>query len=138
LTVRCPAYAYLLLKDHSFQLQEAMAAPHEENLMYDQLLLEIVDYVYNYEPSPEVLNKARFTLLDTLGCVSQAIVHSEEALQIVNALTAGAFANPGFHLPGTDQSLDPVRGTFALGVLIRYLDCNDALTGAEWGHPSGQ
>ncbi|KAL9579861.1 MAG: hypothetical protein Q9212_004846 [Teloschistes hypoglaucus] len=42
----------------------------------------------------------------------------------------------GFRLPGTPFELDPVKGAFDMGTLIRYLDHNDALTGAEWGHPS--
>lgn len=43
----------------------------------------------------------------------------------------------GFRVPGTGFQVDPVKGAFDLGVLIRYLDHNDALGGAEWGHPSG-
>ena len=34
--------------------------------------------------------------------------------------------------------LDPVKGAFDMAVLIRYLDHNDAFTGAEWGHPSSR
>jgi len=32
--------------------------------------------------------------------------------------------------------MDPVKGAFDFGSLIRYLDHNDAYPGAEWGHPS--
>ena len=42
----------------------------------------------------------------------------------------------GFRLPGTDHQLDPMKGAFDLGTMIRYLDHNDAYPGAEWGHPS--
>ena len=43
----------------------------------------------------------------------------------------------GCRVPGTSLQVDPLEGTFNLGVLIRYLDHNDASGGAEWGHPSG-
>ena len=42
-----------------------------------------------------------------------------------------------FKLPGTLCELDPVKGAFDLGSLIRYLDHNVGFVDAEWGHPSG-
>ena len=32
--------------------------------------------------------------------------------------------------------LDPVRGAFNIGCMIRWLDYNDTWLAAEWGHPS--
>lgn len=32
--------------------------------------------------------------------------------------------------------MDPTKGAFDFGTMIRYLDHNDALPGVEWGHPS--
>ena len=98
-------------------------------------------YVYNFQPQPDdlvvALDKARLALLDALGCACETKASSLEAMKVVDALTAGVSLSPRFHLPATTRSLDPAKGTFALGVLIRFLDHNDALTGAEWGHPSG-
>ena len=52
---------------------------------------------------------------------------------------AGADVAPnGFKLPGTGYQLDPLKGAFDMGSMIRYLDHNDAFPGAEWGHPSGK
>ncbi|CAL1699076.1 unnamed protein product [Somion occarium] len=42
----------------------------------------------------------------------------------------------GFPLPATSYVLDPLKGAFDLGSMIRYLDHSDAYGGAEWGHPS--
>ena len=39
-------------------------------------------------------------------------------------------------MPGTNYQLDPVRGAFNIGAMIRWLDYNDCWLAAEWGHPS--
>ena len=39
-------------------------------------------------------------------------------------------------MPGTNYVLDPIRGAFNIGTLLRWLDFNDAFLAAEWGHPS--
>ena len=55
---------------------------------------------------------------------------------MLGPVVAGTTVPNGFRLPGTSHQLDPVKGAFDLGTLIRYLDHNDAFPGAEWGHPS--
>lgn len=42
----------------------------------------------------------------------------------------------GTRVPGTPYQLDPVRGAFNIGAMIRWLDFNDCWLAAEWGHPS--
>jgi 2-methylcitrate dehydratase len=42
----------------------------------------------------------------------------------------------GAKIPGTPYQLDPVRGAFNIGAMIRWLDFNDCWLAAEWGHPS--
>ena len=42
----------------------------------------------------------------------------------------------GTKVPGTNYQLDPVRGAFNIGTMIRWLDYNDCWLAAEWGHPS--
>jgi 2-methylcitrate dehydratase len=39
-------------------------------------------------------------------------------------------------VPGTSNLLDPVKGAFDIGCIIRWLDFNDTWLAAEWGHPS--
>lgn len=48
----------------------------------------------------------------------------------------GITVTNGFKLPGTSHQLDPLKGAFDLGSLVRYLNQNDAYAGAEWDHPS--
>ena len=42
----------------------------------------------------------------------------------------------GVRVPGTNFLLDPVKGAFDIGCIIRWLDYNDTWLAAEWGHPS--
>ena len=42
----------------------------------------------------------------------------------------------GVRVPGTKHVLDPVKGAWDIGVIIRWLDFNDTWLAAEWGHPS--
>ena len=42
----------------------------------------------------------------------------------------------GTRVPGTNYELDPIRGAFNIGTMIRWLDFNDCFLAAEWGHPS--
>lgn len=51
-------------------------------------------------------------------------------------LTAGTIVPNGTKVPGTNYQLDPVRGAFNIGAMIRWLDYNDCWLAAEWGHPS--
>ncbi|GIS76434.1 MAG: hypothetical protein CM1200mP12_21530 [Gammaproteobacteria bacterium] len=39
-------------------------------------------------------------------------------------------------VPGTKHILDPVKGAWDIGAIIRWLDFNDTWLAAEWGHPS--
>ncbi|OOF99486.1 hypothetical protein ASPCADRAFT_160362 [Aspergillus carbonarius ITEM 5010] len=104
---------------------------------YDQPIRDITDYIYNHEiTDPEAYTAARIALLDALGCAIETFSKSHAARQLLGPIIPGTTVPHGFKVPGTAYQLDPVKGTFDLGVLTRYLDHNDALGGAEWGHPS--
>ena len=104
---------------------------------YDPLLVAIADYVYHYEvTSASAITAARLALLDALGCAVET-VKSGECASLIGPVVKTSITPNGFRLPGTDYQLDPIKGAFDLGVLIRYLDHSDGFTGAEWGHPSG-
>jgi len=49
---------------------------------------------------------------------------------------SGTTVPNGTKVPGTGYQLDPVRGAFNIGAMIRWLDYNDCWLAAEWGHPS--
>ena len=105
--------------------------------LYDPILTSIASYVYHYEISDSSATAiARLALLDSLGCVMETLA-SEQYTSLIGPLVKGYTMHGGFRLPGTPYELDPVKGAFDLGLLIRYLDHNDGFTGAEWGHPSG-
>lgn len=46
------------------------------------------------------------------------------------------YVSTGTKVPGTNYQLDPIRGAFNIGTIIRWLDFNDCFLAAEWGHPS--
>lgn len=103
----------------------------------DRVLTDIAHYVYHYEiKSILAFERARLALLDALACAMETI-SSDERPSIIGPIVKNCITSHGFRLPGTAFELDPVKGAFDMAVLIRYLDHNDAFTGAEWGHPSG-
>ncbi|KAL4898021.1 hypothetical protein BDV59DRAFT_208557 [Aspergillus ambiguus] len=104
---------------------------------YDKPIRDIVDYVFNYEiDDPSAWISARSALLDAIGCAIETASKSKDCQRLLGAIVLGTTVPNGFKVPGTCYQLDPIKGAFDLGVLIRYLDHNDGLTGAEWGHPS--
>ena len=104
---------------------------------YDKILVDIADYVFHYKiDSSRAWQHARLALLDSLGCAVETLCLSPECLKLIGPIVPGTIVPDGFRLIGTPYQLDPVKGAFDLGTLIRYLDHNDAYPGAEWGHPS--
>lgn len=106
---------------------------------YDDVLVRITTYVHEFEVESEVAwRNARLALLDALGCALESLERSDECARIVGTVWPGGGTwRNGFKLPGTQFQLDPLKGAFDLGSMIRYLDHNDAFPGNEWGHPSG-
>ena len=106
---------------------------------YDELLVEIVDYVYAADISADkgAFQLAKCSLLDALGCACESIATNDDVHKLIGHYVPGTTVPNGFRLPATSLVLDPVKGAFDLSVLIRYLDHNDGFTGLEWGHPSG-
>lgn len=106
---------------------------------YDQAIVDIKDYVFHYKvDNPKALQCARTALLDAMGCAIETVSKSIPCRSLLGPATPGAITPDGFKLPGTLYQIDPVKGAFDMGTMIRFLDHNDALGGAEWGHPSGK
>jgi len=107
-----------------------------DNTKTDILLEEIADYVLNKEiTSPEAFSTAHYILLDTLGCGILALNYPE-CTKLLGPVVAGTVVPNGTRVPGTSYVLDPVKGAFNIGCMIRWLDYNDTWLAAEWGHPS--
>ncbi len=106
------------------------------NQPYDQEIIDIVDYVENYEiSSPVAYETAWNCFMDTLGCGLEALEY-EACAKLLGPVVTGANLANGVKVPGTKYVLDPVQGAFNIGAMIRWLDFNDTWLAAEWGHPS--
>ncbi len=102
----------------------------------DPLLRDIADYVIDYTNDSAIAREtARYCLMDALGCAIAAL-NSNECRRRLGPIVPGAVLPNGARVPGTDLELDPVRATFNLGCMVRWLDYNDTWLAQEWGHPS--
>ncbi len=102
----------------------------------DQVLVDIVDYVLDYEVSSKLAYEtARHCLVDTLGCGLEALEYPA-CTKLLGPLVPGTVVPHGAKVPGTPHQLDPVQAAFNIGTMIRWLDFNDTWLAAEWGHPS--
>ncbi|MDP6822903.1 MAG: bifunctional 2-methylcitrate dehydratase/aconitate hydratase [Dehalococcoidia bacterium] len=102
----------------------------------DQLLVDIADYVLDYSiDSAEAINTAWYDLFDTIGCGLLALNYPE-CTKHLGPHAPGTVVPNGARVPGTEFELDPVKGAFDIGCIIRWLDFNDTWLAAEWGHPS--
>lgn len=102
----------------------------------DQVLVDIADYVLNYQiNSDEAYNTARNCLMDTLGCGLEALSYPA-CTKLLGPIVPGTVVPNGAKVPGTQFQLDPVQAAFNIGAMIRWLDFNDTWLAAEWGHPS--
>ena len=104
--------------------------------LYDQVLVDIADYVCNYTIESELAyTTARNCLIDTLGCGLEALEYPA-CTKLLGPVVAGTIVPNGAKVPGTAFQLDPVQAAFNIGAMIRWLDFNDTWLAAEWGHPS--
>ena len=103
---------------------------------YDQVLLDIADYVSDYTVQSELAYvTARNCLIDTLGCGLEALEYPA-CTKLLGPIVPGTIVPNGAKVPGTKYQLDPVQAAFNIGAIIRWLDFNDTWLAAEWGHPS--
>ena len=103
---------------------------------YDQVLVDIVDYVESFKIDSELAYEtARHCLIDTLGCGLEALEYPA-CTKLLGPIAEGTVVPHGAKVPGTQFQLDPVQAAFNIGTMIRWLDFNDTWLAAEWGHPS--
>jgi 2-methylcitrate dehydratase len=102
----------------------------------DDVLVKIAEYVLNKDiESSEAYNTARNCLMDTLGCGLLALTFPD-CKNLLGPYIEGTQVPGGVRVPGTKHVLDPVKGAWDIGAIIRWLDFNDTWLAAEWGHPS--
>jgi 2-methylcitrate dehydratase len=103
---------------------------------YDQVLVDIADYVCDYTIASELAYAtARNCLIDTLGCGLEALEYPA-CTKLLGPIVPGTVVPNGAKIPGTAFQLDPIQAAFNIGAMIRWLDFNDTWLAAEWGHPS--
>ena len=103
---------------------------------WDQALVDIADYVCNYEIDSDLAYEtAHYCLMDTLACGFQALDYPA-CTKLLGPVVPGATLAGGARVPGTSYELDPVMAAFNIGAMNRWLDFNDTWLAAEWGHPS--
>lgn len=108
----------------------------EREVKFDQVLVDIVDYVRNYEIKSDLAYQiAQYCLIDTLGCGLEALDYPE-CTKLLGPIVPGTVVPHGAKVPGTQFQLDPVQAAFDIGAMVRWLDFNDTWLAAEWGHPS--
>ena len=108
----------------------------EQHQQYDQVIVDIVDYVESYTIDSELAYEtARHCLIDTLGCGLEALEYPA-CTKLMGPVVQGTVVPYGAKVPGTQFQLDPVQAAFNIGAMIRWLDFNDTWLAAEWGHPS--
>lgn len=107
-----------------------------KNQKADEILALIAAYVCEDKSfSHESLHTARLCLADALGCAILALQY-KACTKLLGPVVPGTVVPNGCLIPGTGDVLDPIRGAFNLGSMIRWLDYNDTWLAAEWGHPS--
>jgi 2-methylcitrate dehydratase len=122
--------------DRTERRRRVSASIQPQSQRYDQVLIDIVDYVRSYVIESELAyTTARHCLIDTLGCGLEALEYPA-CTKLLGPIVPGTTVPNGAKVPGTPFQLDPVQAAFTLGTMIRWLDFNDTWLAAEWGHPS--
>src|ERR687889_921586 len=89
-----------------------------------------------YEDLPrEVIHQAKRLIVDTVGCALGG--YWSEPARIAREMAATVRSSEPVSVIGSGERTSPDLGTFANGVMIRFLDFNDGYTSTgESGHPS--
>jgi 2-methylcitrate dehydratase len=103
----------------------------------DSMIEELAEYAsaLRYEELPaDAVHECKRRLIDTLGCATGAF-HARPVV-IARAIAQRAVGDPPARILGSQQASTPELAAFANGVMMRYLDFNDATFGKSAGHPS--
>ncbi|GKZ71287.1 hypothetical protein AnigIFM60653_008096 [Aspergillus niger] len=82
--------------------------------------------------NPTLHTVARIALLDALFCAVETTPKSPSARALLGLIISGTTVPHGFPVP------DPVKSIFNVGLLIRYLDHNDASWDEKGGFRNGR
>ncbi|RDU61363.1 2-methylcitrate dehydratase [Helicobacter sp. MIT 14-3879] len=117
-------------------MMENMGILEAKRAEFDSLLTEIARYVTQDRITSDLAYEtAKYCFMDTLGCGLLALSFPQ-CTKLLGPVVDGAEFSEGVRVPGTSYRLEPERGAFNIGAMIRWLDFNDTWLAAEWGHPS--
>ena len=83
---------------------------------------------------PATVHQIKRTLVDTLGCAMGGYL--SEPAKIARRLAGSVTSSMPSRILGTEDYSSMDQAGFANGVMVRYLDCNDAYFSPGGGHPS--
>ncbi|HEX2829695.1 MAG TPA: 2-methylcitrate dehydratase [Burkholderiales bacterium] len=101
----------------------------------DRPLADIARYVHSHEVAEDSIAAARLCLADALACALEAL-DQPDCTRLLGPLVPGTVVPNGSRVPGTSYVLEPDKAAFDLAATIRWLDYNDATSGALTTHPS--
>lgn len=101
--------------------------------MIEQLAKYAVGLRYK-DLTPEAVHECKRRLIDTLGCLAGGF--GARPSDIARTLARRGRGDPSARILGTQEHSTPELAAFANGVMMRYLDFNDAYFGKSAGHPS--
>jgi 2-methylcitrate dehydratase len=106
------------------------------SIPYDSLLLEIAEYVDGYTIDSDLAYQtARYCLLDSIGCVLEALDHPA-CTRLLGPPVRGVSVQHGARVPGTAFYLDPVTAAFNVSAMLRWTDFSDTFVALTTTHPS--
>lgn len=118
--------------------EKKLSSESEMNIRpeFDPQIIAIADYVMHGKIESELAYQTAYhCLLDSIGCA--LLAHRfPEAVKLLGHLVPDETIINGARVIGSSLQLNPVQAAFNNGLLIRWLDFNDAWLAAEWGHPS--
>ena len=123
----------LLAQQESVQTPLRATAPAAGSSIAETLARYATALKYEDLP-PEVVRMVKRVMIDTLGCAIGG--YSAEPSQIAVKLARGVSAVNAATIVCSGIKTSPELAAFANGVMIRYMDFNDAYIGAGSGHPS--
>ena len=102
----------------------------------DSLLVEIAEYVSKQDINSELSSFNCSKLFNRYYWMWLLALTFPACTKMLGPIVPGTNVPNGVRVPGTNFLLDPVKGAFDIGCIIRWLDYNDTWLAAEWGHPS--
>lgn len=103
----------------------------------DSTITQLAEYAagLRYEDLPaDAVHECKRRLIDTLGCLVGGF--SAEPSVIARNMARRCRGDPPARILGTQERSTPELAAFANGVMLRYLDYNDAYFMKASGHPS--